>query len=688
MDALESILSTAEPISDDPDDSPWADDAERVVLESLARCWTPRAKEKTEDWLFKNIRLTEGQTAEYSGEPWDVNRVPHARIIFDFLADPYAEELSIMKSSAAGLSTATIAALVYRLWDDPCNILYLITNREEATKLAKQVWKPFLRQVFGGAVMDREDQSNLHLQVAGVQIYSGSPTESLLRNKQVGILVEDESDTMEDDLIGGANNLETAQRERTKNTRGRKIIRLCTPLYAYDQNKPKIKQPRTRIHRNYLMGDQREYRCPCPSCGHEKAILEEDLFFPDCCKLFDESFDLDAIRETTFWRCSLCRHEVHDNSAEKRAMIQAGHWVGTVKAASRRFWSARHTDLVALIGSVSWGFILSELKRTEGTAENSAVRRSHLAEPEALTAIESGGRDRAQILRHCEHYTRGTCPVIPWQVAIVSDVQRDRPAEKEFGGIHLRFPWMIAAISREPAGDIWVLNWGEGRDFDDLYLCDRSGRVHGLFAQSIPLALAPGVWDRAFPSRPQPPAVWPKRGLIDSGFRARGAVQNEDEAAEESVYAFCLRTWSHAEGRFRFLPVKGRAGRQIQGLTIDTLRPVRGIQLPLHHYDDWAFKSDLNLRLVSDPQNPSALARQRPRIHFPRESEIDEAFLDHLTSERLVEKEIKGRTGRVETVKQWDAAGANDWWDCLKWFLVLNELLRKKAVSDAASGAA
>src|SRR5690606_2060327 len=127
-------------------------------------------------------RLEANQSTDYAGQPYDIRNVPHARIIFDFLRDPFARELNLMKSSSAAISTSLIAALVWLTYHEPRNIIYLINNREEMRKLSKTVWQPFLRQVFGTLTVDDPDQMNLHLSVNGIEIYLGSPTEGMMRN--------------------------------------------------------------------------------------------------------------------------------------------------------------------------------------------------------------------------------------------------------------------------------------------------------------------------------------------------------------------------------------------------------------------------------------------------------------------------------------------------------------------------
>ncbi len=650
------------------------DDTEAFLVEQLERLYTPREPERTEDWMFRKLRLSANQSADRAGEPVDIRNVPHARIIFDFLRDPYAEELNIMKSSAAALSTSCIIAAIHMLTEDPGNILYLITNREESIKLSKNVWQPFLRQVFGREV-DTEEQGNLHLHLAGCEIFSGSPTGGLMRNKQVKYLFEDESDTMSDEVLGSGEDLEGSQMARTKNAGLRKIIRLSTPIYAYDKKRPGVTQPRTRIHRNFLRGDQREFRCPCPACRIPHAFHEDD-FHCERAKGLDGAYDLDLVELETEWHCPSCGHVVHEG-LEKRDMVndpEAG-WIATAKGESRRVWSAKHTDWCSLIGNATWGAIKKELIRTAGTIKNADVRRNHLAEPEDIHSTGEARTDES-ILRHCGTHDRGTCPVIPWVVGLVSDVQKG-----EDGVSDLRFPWMKAALHYRPDGrvDTYVIDWGEVLEFDDLLMRSTDGKLHGLYTHPIPLRLSTAT-AQAYRERFQrdaPPHVYCNRGIIDSGYRARGrtAGQDDSDAREESVYAFSLRSCD--SGRFLFCPVKGRAGQQINALTVDSKVIVRGYEVPLLHYDDPAFKRDLyNIRLAADPARPSALARDRGRIIFPRRDHMDETIIGHLKSERYTQIETKNAAGKPIIVNHWTTEGPNDLGDCLKWYLVLEEVLR------------
>jgi hypothetical protein len=638
-------------------------------------CRHYRAAERTDmaEWVKANITITAGQSADYAGLPMDVARTPHSRLIFDFLNDPEAEELNVQKSSAAAMTSTLIGACLCILKTRPRNILYLIGNQEEARKMSNRYWKPWIRQVFGDAVADEEGQATLHLKVNGVNMISGSPTEKMLRGIQFAIIIEDESDTMSNILGGGSQTIEEAERERVKNTLRSKIIRLSTPLKKWDKDRPKDDQEGARINRLYLEGDQRLYHCPCPGCGVRQEIRYDDLAADDD---RDEKGEwrFETIMKSTFWKCPKCGRRVEEGGG-KRAMVEAGQWVASVSG-DGRIWSAWHSDTANLIGKTTWGRIRHDLEKKRGTMSEAGVRRAYLAEPEDTSTGGTADRDRETVLRHCGHHARGTCPIIPWRVTCYVDVQKNCE----------RFPWVTHALTQ--TGEVYVLDWGECEEFSDLFMRDTvTGRIHGLLSRPIPLAIPETLARATWPDESkQPRHCFIKRALIDSGYMAKADKPGADDSKEESVYQFCAGTWDFQENRYLFVPAKGRGGRQISEPTVDSKVEYNGRILPLQLYDDWTFRRDLyNIRLASDPENPSVMGRTRPRIYFPRREDVEsdhkasapgQSFLSQLLSERIVVGDYK--VGNlIKSGPHWQKNGPNDYGDGVKGGLILHAVLSR-----------
>jgi len=582
-----------------------------------------------------------------------------------------------MKSSAGGISTTIIAACVHALQKDPGNILYLIGSDSEARKISAVYWRPFLRQVFGSDVVDAKNQAALHLKINGVEIFIGSPTEEQLRSKQIQILVEDESDTLPEILKGGAQDLDTAEEERTKNARNSKIIRLCCPLHQHDPAATKdTAQPQARIHRHYLRGDQREFRCPCPACGIEHPISEHNLI-TDHCRDLAGDLDLDRVAEETFWRCPSCAHEIPDTIQAKTPFFNAGRHVPTARPVSRRVWSALVTDLAVLFGKASsWGFVMSSLlgAAREGESKAAAARRSHLAEPRAREK-EGSTRTIESLKKHCSHYPRGICPVIPWVIGLAADVQKDASY----------FPWVSAAFNRR--GDLFVLDWGEARDTDELEVIRR---------RPIPTHVSPTPEILTkYPDGTTPP-VFITHAVIDSGHRAKG---DEVDRTATTVYNFVHRAGmsrhqdsSGTSYRYRWVPMKGRGANQLDTLIqTSAARLTDSIHLPLVLFRDPDFKADLyHIQLAFDP-TPDApdsptqqQARTLPRILFPRyltDATLTESqtpyddFLAELQSERYGSIMHHPRTGGPSyEIRRWyvPAGLRNNFGDCIKMLKVLH----------------
>lgn len=655
------------------------DRVESFILARLARHWTPRPPILVEQWARERLVIERNMSVEYAGQPYDFLNVPHVRLIFDFLRDPIAEELNVMKSSAAAMSTACMVAIAFYLDTDPRNIMYLISNQDEARKLSKQVMQPFLRQVFH-AVVDQEDQANLHLHINGAELFFGSPTESMMRNKQVWLIIEDESDTMTDRLSGDGQDLDVAAKERTKNTRGRKIIRLCTPLKKFNPAlDPRVDQPGSRIHRHYLRGDQREWRVPCPRCAMMQPILREDLHHPPAD--LAGRWDLDAIIEATYWKCPTvgCGEMVYDRSVAKARMMRAGQWVPTQPAVSRRVWSAQHTDTCSIVGNASWGQIMSAVREAErDPVKLAAVLRSHFGQPEDAT---DAGADRtvAIIKKHCGAHRRGQCPIVPSVVAMAADVQKDASY----------FPWMQAAA--DPFGNLHVIDCGEANSFDELT---------DIYRAPIPLI----VHEEKRPKHPDGSPVnhvYCTHGVIDSGHSAK-----EDEANPqmESVYRFCAGSFDPWQNRFLWVPLKGAGGKQIKDLTDDSSAKLNsGVTIPLHRFQDSAFKRMLYHIRLSDPDCPHPQKSLYPFIRLFAENGADDgltsaeleegqrfiAFDDlcqELTAERIMDGIKKVGRDRIP-IRYWGVPHGrkNNLGDTLKMITVAIHLIMRTLAAHAAT---
>ena len=686
------------------------------LLPVLRRVYMPPPPEPIWEWAENNLRISASQNREHAGQPWRIDKVPHTRLVFDFLADPQARELHIMKSSAAAFSTAIMVGLCWHLRFRPCRVLYCINNLAEIRKVSRSILQPFLRQIFGEATIDDPDQSTLFMNLPnGSVLELGSPTEGFFANKQASIIVLDEYDLFPDQLEGGATSPLSAARGRFKGSTGfAKLFTLTAPQRKYDPARREQFQPLTKQHQAYLSGDQREYRIACPSCGIDFApgrahLHYEHLRLPapaqselDLGGEPDElPLDLDRIREETGLRCPTCSHVIMEGSGptHKAALVRAGRWVPTVRDNPPTRWSAVYNDTCALIGDSRLGTLAAELvdSRTRSRHDHVQVLRARFAEPESDEDVVDLSVEHAR--RHCSTYARGTCPVVPWRVALIIDCQKG-PSEHQ----PLLFKWGIVAYLEN--GTEYVINYGitaSAQELRHIYESPvpYSGPALPEPAPSPNSAAAPAPLP-ALIQPPQPKQFFCQWAVIDSGYRA-GVDAAAEESFEHHVYPLCISWGARPGGRWmrrgahlvytgawHLIPMKGRSRDQMRDDVVrltdaDAAHPQYGqVQIPLHMFNDPYFKVELyHGILAADPGNPVDPRLTRfPRLYLPQfNDELDEAFLAEITSERLMDRQKKIR-GQTRLVREWGvpSKAKNDFGDVLKMSRVLWTLVARASV--------
>ncbi len=673
-----------------------------ILLPVLARAYEPPPDEPIWQWAEKNLRLVSSQNAEHAGQPWSLSRAPHTRLIFDFLADPVARELHIMKSSASMFTTALFVALAWLARYKPCRVLYCINNIAEVGKVSHSILQPFLRQVFGDQVFDDRSQSRDFLRLPTGAIFElGSPTEGFFANKQASVVILDEFDIFPDSLEGGATEPLSAARGRFKaSTRFAKLITLCAPQRQFDIVRKDISQPGTKQHRAYLSGDQREYRIPCPHCDAEFAPGRTTLHFEHLRLPEAESVEGELMRETpydmarvlreTALQCPACNGLIHEGwgPKDKAALVRRGRWVPTNLTAPPDRWSAWYNDTCALMGNSELGKLAAELidARSKGRHDLIQVCRARFGEPQS--EIDTVDLSADHVRRHCASHRRGVCPVLPWFIGLSIDCQKG-PSETH----PLLFKWVKAGIMDN--GEIHVIDYGQTASPQELRL---------VYEQGIPYSGPPIPG-----SDGKPVMLYCQRAIIDSGYRA-GADAATEEDLGHHIYPLCVSwgfrddgRWLRKEtgynytGTWHLVPMKGRGRDQIRGeatqfSTVTVPHPQFGqIELPLHLFNDPWFKSELyHGTLAADPTTPlDPRLRRYPRIYLPSpEDEIDEQFLNEISSEKLMERPKRVR-GQIRMGREWGVPShrKNDFGDCVKMLRVLWSLMSRSALQSAENEA-
>jgi hypothetical protein len=658
-------------------------------------------------WAEKTLRIAPSQNREYAGQPYRIDRAPHTRLVFDFLKDPVARELHIMKSSAAQFSTAIMVGICWHLRFRPCRVLYCINNLAEIRKVSLAIMQPFLRQTFGDAVIDDPDQSTLFVRFPnGSVLEFGSPTEGFFANKQASIIILDEYDLFPDQLEGGATGPLAAARGRFKGSTGfAKLVTLTAPQRKYEPARKDHQQPGTKQHQAYLSGDQREYRITCPGCLIDFAPGKDHLHFehlrqpaPAQAELPlgedppEPPLDLDRVRAETGLRCPSCGHIITEGPGpgQKEELVRAGRWVPTVRDNPPTRWSARYNDTCALMGDSQLGTLAAEWVDARSRSRHDLVQvmRARFAEPESDEDVVDLSLEHAR--RHCGAYLRGTCPVVPWSVVLIVDCQKG-PSEQQ----PLLFKWGRVAFLED--GTEYVIDYGATASAQELRHIYESPVPYS----GPPLPEAPAPKNPApapAPAAPtQPKQFFCQLAAIDSGYRA-GVDAEAEESFEHHVYPLCIAWGARPGGRWvrrgpswvytgawHLIPMKGRSREQLQGESIrlteaTAAHPQYGhVEIPLHMFNDPWYKGELyHGILAADPGNPAdPRLKKYPRLYLPLSTDdLDEAFLSEITSERLMDKQKKIR-GQIRLVRDWAVPSRmkNDWGDVLKMSRVVWTLI-------------
>jgi phage terminase large subunit GpA-like protein len=359
------------------------------------------------------------------------------------------------------------------------------------------------------------------------------------------------------------------------------------------------------IHRQWERSDQRRYHVPCPHCGEFQPLEWGGPNTDHGLKwsvVQGQEGGQDEIVSVRYV-CRGCGGEIQEH--DKPRMLAQGRWIARYPERARRGYHI--SALYAPIGlGPSWrDLVAGWLAAQENTATLRAFINTNLGEPweERGEAV-----DPLSILARLEPYPAD----MPRRVRSVGiDVQKDRI-------------------------EMLVVEFGQGEEcwaIDHVIVAgDTAGR---------------DPWDEL---AEQIEDIAPDCGGIDSGYNA------------DQVYEFARRRpWLYVckgvEGRGMTLVEDDEARRR-------RLRKKRKKGFSPFLVSDEAAKALLTQRLKLEPPPPG---QGRPGyLHFPQgEAAFDDEFFAQLTSNRLVEKTVKGKL-----VREWQQTRVrNEAFDCWKYAL-------------------
>jgi phage terminase large subunit GpA-like protein len=216
-----------------------------------------------------------------------------------------------MTSSQVGKTLIVKTVLGYHIDQDPCPILVLQPSLDMAETFSKDRFAPMIRDtpVLRDKIKDprSRDSNNTilkknfpggHLTMVG----ANSPTG--LSARPIRIVVADEVDRFPMSAGTEGDPLSLALK-RTSSFHNRKYLTVSTPT----------DEGRSRIEKDYLLSDQRKYKCPCPECGHKQELVFDNLKWEN------------KNPETAHMVCNECGVVIEES--QKAFMVHNGEWVAT-----------------------------------------------------------------------------------------------------------------------------------------------------------------------------------------------------------------------------------------------------------------------------------------------------------------------------------------------------------------------
>ncbi|MEO0652975.1 MAG: terminase gpA endonuclease subunit, partial [Planctomycetota bacterium] len=407
----------------------------------------------------------------------------------------------------------------------------------------------------------------------GLLALVGANSGAGLRSMPAGRIALDEVDAYPLDVDGEGDPVELAKRALRSYGRRAKGLYVSTPTIA----------GRSRIEREYLLGDQSEYHVPCPHCEHLQTLAWPRMEWDD-----DDP-------EHVWMRCEACDERIEEH--HKPQILADGVWVPKYPERSSSIRSFKLPGLYAPLGMYSWAESARKFRKGK---KDPAVLRVWTNHDLAETWTEKGELPEwEELYRRRERTEPGRVPEGGLVLTAGADVQANRI-------------------------EVEIVAWGEGmQSWSVDYVV-----IPGNPAEREVWSDLQGLLEHPWPSSLGIP-LRVERLAIDSGY------------ATQYVYA-----WARAQSARRVMVVRGddRPGVLLsspQAVEVNESgrRLKRGVQL-------WKVgaglaKEELYGWLRQKPSlHPEEDGWPRGWCHLP---DREEEWYRQLCSEQLVNRVVNGK---------------------------------------------
>ena len=242
-------------------------------LADEVEAWTDHIEHETPVEFSERVRYLPDSVSNRPGYmSFDVN--PFMKEIVD-AADPRSpvREVNLLKGVQITYTTALESVLLYYMAKIKTRPTMLVSADKELAKgRVENYIIPMLNQSDLGHIIESSDEGNsrktgktaTHLQWAGggFMIPAGANNADKMRMYSIMLMLKDETDAWPDVVGKDGDPDELTDARCSAYWESRKIFRGSTPLI----------EGSSKIYKQYLRGDQREYRVKCKHCGHPQAL--------------------------------------------------------------------------------------------------------------------------------------------------------------------------------------------------------------------------------------------------------------------------------------------------------------------------------------------------------------------------------------------------------------------------------
>lgn len=271
----------------------------------------PRELLRPSQWVDQHVVLP--PTSPKAGK-MRVAYTPFWAEPLDAFVDPDCQEVVVMASAQAGKTLVICGILGYFVDRRTVDIMLAVAGEKESrhlrrTRILPMLLTPEMQHVLTGAGHDLEGDRT---QLATCSIFYGwANSAASLASKTCGMVLLDEVSKWPETINREGSPVDLARQRTNAFGRRRKIGVFSSPT-----------TPVHGISLEYERTDRRQWKVPCPACGHWQAFVWSYVRWPK-----DATPDELVIEDLVEYQCSNGDCEARWTEKQRMGIVRAGQWV-------------------------------------------------------------------------------------------------------------------------------------------------------------------------------------------------------------------------------------------------------------------------------------------------------------------------------------------------------------------------